>query len=135
MWNERWAYPLLWVWNLNLVAAFVGITVFGTNRGCEVGELALPNVLVLTGVVLAVSLQLLMTIARRTQQAVALAEPLLEFHRHHPRRKVGRVDLLQRLGEAIQRGHVRLLAVGDLRLATDYRRACVGGNSDLGVHR
>jgi len=68
VWNERWAYPLLWVWNLNLVAAFVGLTVFGTNRGWEAGELALPNVIVLTAAVLAISLQLLMTIARRVQR-------------------------------------------------------------------
>ena len=27
------------MWNLNLAAAFVGITVFGTNRGWEAGEL------------------------------------------------------------------------------------------------
>ncbi|HXD99618.1 MAG TPA: cbb3-type cytochrome c oxidase subunit I, partial [Candidatus Acidoferrum sp.] len=68
VWNERWASPLLWIWNLNLVAAFIGITVFGTNRGWEAGELALPNVLVLTVAVLAISLQLLMTIARRAQK-------------------------------------------------------------------
>ncbi len=68
VWNERWAYPLLWIWNLNLVAAVVGLTAFGTNRGWEAGELALPNVLVLTFAVLAISLQLLMTIARRVQK-------------------------------------------------------------------
>ncbi len=68
VWKERWAYPLLWVWNLNLAAAFVGITVFGTNRGWEAGELWLPNVIVLTGAVLAISVQLLMTVARRVQR-------------------------------------------------------------------
>jgi cbb3-type cytochrome oxidase subunit 1 len=26
VWNERWAHPLLWVWNLNLAAAFVALT-------------------------------------------------------------------------------------------------------------
>ena len=55
VWNERWAYPLLWIWNLNLVAAVVALTAFGTNRGWEAGELALPNVLVLTFAVLAIS--------------------------------------------------------------------------------
>ncbi|HSF07538.1 MAG TPA: cbb3-type cytochrome c oxidase subunit I [Methylomirabilota bacterium] len=67
VWNERWAFPLLWVWNLNLAAGFVGLTVFGTNRGWEAGELALPHVVVLTLCVLAISAQLLMTIARRVQ--------------------------------------------------------------------
>ena len=65
VWRERWGHALLWVWNLNLVAAFVGLTVFGTNRGWEAGELALPNVLVLAGCVTAIAVQLLMTIARR----------------------------------------------------------------------
>src|ERR671918_1208449 len=68
VWNERWAYPLLWIWNLNLAAAFLGLTVFGTNRGWEAGELWLPNVIVLTIAFLAVSLQLLMTVARRVQR-------------------------------------------------------------------
>ena len=48
VWKARWAYPLLWLWNLNLVAAFIGLTAFGTNRGWEAGELWLPNVIVLT---------------------------------------------------------------------------------------
>src|SRR5918996_1156880 len=68
VWRERWAYPLLWLWNLNLAAAFIGLTVFGTNRGWEAGELWLPNVLLLTVGVLAISLQLLMTIAHRVQR-------------------------------------------------------------------
>src|SRR5499426_313531 len=68
VWNERWGFALLWVWNLNLVAAFIGLTVFGTNRGWEAGELALPNVIVLTLCVMAITLQLLMTIAQRVQR-------------------------------------------------------------------
>src|SRR3989475_4502676 len=68
VWNERWGHALVWIWNLNLAAAFVGLTVLGANRGWEAGELALPNVIVLTILVMGVSLQLLMTIARRTQR-------------------------------------------------------------------
>ena len=68
VWRERWGFVVAWIWNLNLAAAFVGLTVFGTNRGWEVGELWLPNVIVLTLCVAAVSLQLLMTIARRAQR-------------------------------------------------------------------
>jgi cytochrome c oxidase cbb3-type subunit 1 len=70
VWRERWAYPLCWVWNLNLAAAFAGLTVFGANRGWEAGELSLPNVLVLTAGVLAISVQLLVTVARRVQRAL-----------------------------------------------------------------
>lgn len=68
VWNERWAFLFVWVWNLNLATAFVGLTVFGNNRGWEAGELWLPNVIVLTFCVMAISLQLLMTIARRVQR-------------------------------------------------------------------
>ena len=68
VWRERWGFLLVWIWNLNLAVAFVGITGFGTNRGWEAGELPLPNVLVLTACVMGVSLQLLMTIARRVQR-------------------------------------------------------------------
>jgi cytochrome c oxidase cbb3-type subunit I len=67
IWQERWGYPLLWLWNLNLLVAFVAQTVGGTNRGWEAGELALPNVLILTGLVVACSAQFLLTIARRAQ--------------------------------------------------------------------
>src|SRR6266849_4108732 len=68
VWRERWGFVVVWIWNLNLAAAFVGVSGFGNNRGWEVGELPLPNVLVLTGCVMAISLQLLMTIARRVQR-------------------------------------------------------------------
>jgi cytochrome c oxidase cbb3-type subunit 1 len=67
VWKERWGHALVWIWNLNLAAAFIGLTVFGTNRGWEAGELALWNVIILTALVLAVTIQLLMTIVHRTQ--------------------------------------------------------------------
>src|SRR5712692_7336930 len=68
VWRERWGFAVAWIWNLNLAVAFVGLAGFGTNRGWEVGELPLPNVLILTACVMAISLQLLMTIARRRQR-------------------------------------------------------------------
>ena len=68
VWRERWGFAVVWIWNLNLAAAFVGIAGFGLNRGWEAGELPLPCVLVLTACVMAISLQLLMTIARRVQR-------------------------------------------------------------------
>ncbi len=67
VWKESWGYLLLWVWNLNLAAAFIGLTVFGTNRGWEAGELALPNVIILILAMAAITGQLLVTIARRAQ--------------------------------------------------------------------
>ena len=67
VWKESWGYLLLWVWNGNLAAAFIGLTVFGTNRGWEAGELALPNVIILILAMAAITGQLLVTIARRAQ--------------------------------------------------------------------
>jgi cytochrome c oxidase cbb3-type subunit 1 len=65
LWNERWGYALLWVWNLNLATAFLGLTVWGTNNGWEAGEFPIPNVIVLALSMAALTAQLLMTIARR----------------------------------------------------------------------
>jgi cytochrome c oxidase cbb3-type subunit 1 len=67
MWREEWGPPLAWAWNLNLLAAFAWIAGFGGNRGWEAGELPLPNVLVLTAVVGAMTVQVLVTLARRTR--------------------------------------------------------------------
>jgi cytochrome c oxidase cbb3-type subunit 1 len=66
--GARWGHVLVWVWNLNLALAFVGLSAVGTNRGWEVGELPLPHVLILMAVVSGVSAQLLMTIARRVRR-------------------------------------------------------------------
>ncbi len=68
VWKEKWGHALVWIWNVNLAAAFLGVTVFGTNRGWEAGELAIWNVLVLGAVMMAVSVQLLMTIAHRAHR-------------------------------------------------------------------
>jgi cytochrome c oxidase cbb3-type subunit I len=68
VWKGEWGRPLLWIWNLNLVVGFVWLTAFGGNRGWEAGELPLPTVLVVTVVLLAATVQLLMTIARRTER-------------------------------------------------------------------
>ncbi|HEY7649384.1 MAG TPA: cbb3-type cytochrome c oxidase subunit I [Methylomirabilota bacterium] len=65
VWKAQWGYPLLWIWNLNLAAAFLGLTVWGTNNGWEAGEFPLPNVVVLLVAVVAITAQLLMTVARR----------------------------------------------------------------------
>ena len=56
--------PLLWVWNANLVA-FVVLLALGGNRGWEVGELPLMNVIVLFVTLLVLTGQCLLTIHRR----------------------------------------------------------------------
>ena len=90
VWNERWAYPLLWIWNLNLAAAVIGLTVFGSNRGWEAGELALPNAVILIDC-RADDLRPAPDDDRTAHPARALREPLvpdrglrLDGHQPHP---------------------------------------------------
>ncbi len=65
LWKEGWSRPLLWVWNVNLALAMV-LLALGWNRGWEVGELPLVNVVVLLGVIVIFTVQFLMTIKHRT---------------------------------------------------------------------
>jgi cytochrome c oxidase cbb3-type subunit 1 len=64
--GARWSAPLLWVWNLNVIAAVV-LMALGWNRGWEAGELPLVNVLVLFAALLAFTAQCLVTIGRRRE--------------------------------------------------------------------
>ncbi|TMQ15367.1 MAG: cytochrome oxidase [Candidatus Rokuibacteriota bacterium] len=66
LWRERWSWPLLVAWNANLVIA-LGLVLAGWNRGWEVGELPLGNVVVLFGALLTLTLQMLMTIRHRRE--------------------------------------------------------------------
>jgi cytochrome c oxidase cbb3-type subunit 1 len=66
LWHERWGHALLWVWNLNLVAAMV-LLAAGWNRGWEAGELPLVSVVVVFAALVLLTVQFLMTIARRRQ--------------------------------------------------------------------
>ena len=66
LWRERFSWVLLAVWNLNLIAA-MALLLAGFNRGWEVGELPLANVVVLFAVLVALTVQLLMTIRHRTE--------------------------------------------------------------------
>ncbi len=72
LWQERWGCGLLWAWNLNLVVAVVWLAL-GGNRGWEAGELPLPNVIVVFLVILALTIQFLMTIARRREKPLYVA--------------------------------------------------------------
>src|SRR5262249_18941389 len=55
---------LLWIWNVNLAVGVV-LLALGANRGWEAGEFPLPTVIVTLGVLLALTVQFLVTIARR----------------------------------------------------------------------
>ncbi len=62
--GPRFSRPLLWLWNLNL-AAFVVLLALGHNRGWEVGELPLVNVIALFVALAVLTVQCLVTIHRR----------------------------------------------------------------------
>jgi cytochrome c oxidase cbb3-type subunit 1 len=66
VWGERWSWVLLAVWNLNLVAA-MALLLAGWNRGWEVGELPLVNVVVLLAILVALTVQMLMTVRARVE--------------------------------------------------------------------
>lgn len=67
MWGARGSTPLLWTWNLNLVLAVV-LLARGENRGWEVGEFPLVNVLVIFLALLVLTVQCLMTIKHRRER-------------------------------------------------------------------
>ena len=62
--GAAWSRPLLWLWNANLVA-FVVLLARGHNRGWEVGEMPLVNVVVLFVALIVFTGQCLLTIHRR----------------------------------------------------------------------
>jgi cytochrome c oxidase cbb3-type subunit 1 len=66
LWGERLSWVLLAVWNVNLVVGMLRLLA-GHNRGWEAGELPLANVLVLLAVLVALTVQCLVTIRRRTE--------------------------------------------------------------------
>ena len=67
LWGERWSYPLLWVWNLNLALAVI-LLALGYNRGWEAGELPLINVVITFIGLVQLTVQFLMTIKHRTEK-------------------------------------------------------------------
>jgi len=64
--GERVGPWLLWIWNVNLAVGVVMLGL-GANRGWEAGEFPLATVMVTLGVLLALTVQFLVTIARRTE--------------------------------------------------------------------
>jgi len=65
LWREDRNWWLLAVWNLNLAVGVV-LLALGWNRGWEAGELPLPTVIVLFLALVWLTIQFLVTIARRT---------------------------------------------------------------------
>jgi cytochrome c oxidase cbb3-type subunit 1 len=72
IWQGHWGRALLWGWNLNLVVAVVWLAL-GGNRGWEAGELPLLNVIVVFVILLTLTIQFLMTIARRREKPLYVA--------------------------------------------------------------
>jgi cytochrome c oxidase cbb3-type subunit 1 len=66
MYAERLGYPLAWLWNLGLVAGMLSLA-FGYNQGLEAGELPLPIDVVIFIVVVAITVQTLVTVAKRAE--------------------------------------------------------------------
>lgn len=66
LWREGWSRPLLVIWNANLVVA-MALLLAGWNRGWELGELPVGNVVVILAVMLALTVQMLMTIRHRRE--------------------------------------------------------------------
>ncbi len=72
LWQARWSHPLLWVWNLNVAAGSL-LLLLGGNRGWEVGEYPLPTALVFLLVLLTLTVQFLVTIARRADRPLSVS--------------------------------------------------------------
>jgi cytochrome c oxidase cbb3-type subunit 1 len=66
MYAPRLGYPLAWVWNLGLIAGMVSLAL-GYNQGLEAGEFPFLIDFVIFVVVVAVTVQTLLTVAKRTE--------------------------------------------------------------------
>ncbi|MEJ2314985.1 MAG: cbb3-type cytochrome c oxidase subunit I [Nitrospirota bacterium] len=67
MYKEEWGRYLVWVWNLTMIAGFVGIMA-GYNKGLEVAEFPLPVAVVMWLTFVVLAFQVFMTIARRKEE-------------------------------------------------------------------
>jgi len=69
MYREEWGYPLLWLWNLAVGAGALSLLA-GYSKGIEVAEFPVAVGGLMWVVVSAVTVQVLMTIARRKEKAL-----------------------------------------------------------------
>ena len=66
VYKQVWGYVLVWVWNFGLVLG-LGSLFFGYNQGLEAGELPLiPDIMIFV-VIVALTVQFIMTVARRAR--------------------------------------------------------------------
>ena len=69
VYKERWGYWFLWVWNLTLAAGFVSLAM-GYNQGLEAAEFPLLIDIVLWVALLGITVQFLVTVARRQEPRI-----------------------------------------------------------------
>ncbi len=72
MWREEWGHWLVWVWNLGLLAGMASL-ILGYNQGLEAGEFPLAIDTVIFFVITVLTVQFLMTIARRREPQLYVA--------------------------------------------------------------
>ena len=69
VYKQQWGYVLAWMWNIALVIGVISL-ILGYNQGLEAGELPLiPDIIIFVTVV-GLTVQFLMTVARRTKPAM-----------------------------------------------------------------
>ena len=69
VYKERWGYGFLWLWNLTLAAGFVSLAM-GHNQGLEAAEFPLLIDIVLWVALLGITVQFLVTVARRQEPRI-----------------------------------------------------------------
>jgi cytochrome c oxidase cbb3-type subunit I len=69
IYKEEWGYPLLWIWNFNLIAGFVSLAL-GYNQGLEAAEFPLVIDIIIWIALLAITVQFLVTVARRKESGL-----------------------------------------------------------------
>jgi cytochrome c oxidase cbb3-type subunit 1 len=67
--REEWGRYLLWTWNISLAAGFVALLA-GYNKGIEMAEFPVVIAAALSGVLLVVTVQMLVTISRRKEKVL-----------------------------------------------------------------
>ena len=69
VYKEQWGYPFLWLWNLTLAAGFVSLAM-GYNQGLEAAEFPLLIDILLWVALLGITVQFLVTVARRQEPRI-----------------------------------------------------------------
>lgn len=72
VWNGHWGHWLVWIWNLGLVAGMASLAL-GYNQGLEAGEFPLLIDIVIFFVITVLTVQFLMTIAKRREPQLYVA--------------------------------------------------------------